>query len=1189
MIIRLHLFYPLILFVKINTNHSKKDMTINFFTKITLALFLFLTFNTFSQTVVTGTVIDKKDTAPLPYAYIKIDSVPLGTVTDADGKFRLSIPAEYDKHTITLGYVGYENLHITVEDFKAMNNSVFKMTSSNVQLSEVTVTPKKMLKAKALLKKVIKNIPINYANTPTLLTGYYRETLKENGAYIKYSDAVCDYYATPYTNKIYKYKDYQNPYDYSFSSGTFNFSLNSLHRIHFHHRTLKEEQTNIINSRSSFNLSKREFDANIEGGPLGLFARNRVKYRQSFLGNKANRDFTYKISEVENVSGGWLYVLDFETKITKEKLDAIASPNNRKQWNKANKHKLLKGKIYIDQDDFAIVRYECSVPNQLKEYFCGYGDMEVKHFDFKLDVSYKKKGNQYYIDKMQHEDEFIYKDTTDVTTTYYSAISEFNTTNIDQNNQTKISEEENFANTTSNQLYELPLEYDNDFWKNYTTENPIAVINTTIRTDMESDKSLEKQFREKHIRNDSMPAPIAKKEPFTFKIHGKNITDNYAWLKDTKSPANNKPVMDYLRKENTYTDNYNIPLKKAQRTIYKDLIKSIKKNSTSLQAKKNGYLYYSTYSEDDEYPVYYRKPIANDSIQELLNVNKMAKDKGYYNAGVGPVSPNNQLISVYENTTGKDEYILKIKDLSNNMFLSDSINNVGNMVWLDNSTFLYVDVEKETFQASKVYRHILGTDATHDSIIYEEKDPSFSVSIEKTKSKEYIFLNTSNSVSSESWYIKTDNPNGQFKVIQPREKNHIYHTTHYKDKFYIITNKNAINFKVVTTSIDDTKKGNWKDFIPHQPGVLIQNFQIFDNYFVINEKENAQSRIKIINQATNESHFIKTEDDFYNIGIGYNPGFKTDSLQFNYSSFISPLTTYNYNMKTKEKSLLKQHGNSNALPFINYVIERKWVTANDGKKIPLTLISNKWRAKRRPGNHKVYLTSYGAYGYGQELNGGSTAHHLVNSGYVYAIAHVRGGDDLGKEWYEDGKMFHKKNTFSDFIACAEYLIEEDYAKEGSIVAEGASAGGLLMGAVVNERPELFKTVILNVPFVDVVNTMLDENLPLTIGEFDEWGNPKNKKDYEYIKSYSPYDNVRAQNYPNMLFFTGLNDTRVGYWEPAKMVAKLRANKTDDNVLLLKTDFSNGHSGGSGRFADFRDSAYKLALIYDLSSKIKDIP
>ncbi|MEP2239148.1 MAG: carboxypeptidase-like regulatory domain-containing protein, partial [Maribacter sp.] len=792
-------------------------MITNFYRISLLIVFLFLTITSFSQTTVIGTIVDKKDASALPYAYLKIDDVALGTVTDGDGRFRIIIPEKYTNYNITLGYVGYKDLHLTIKDFIAKDGDVFAMESSNLELMEVVVTPKKMPSAKALLRKVIKNIPDNYASSPTMITGYYRETLKENGVFIKYSDAVCDYYAEPYSNKNYKWKEYQNPSDYSFSNGSFNFYSNSLHRVHFHHRTLKNEQVAIINSRSSSNLSKRDFEANIEGGPLGLFARNRVKYQQSFLGNKANRDFTYKISEVENTSGGWLYVLEFETKITKEELDAIASPNNRKQWNKANKHKLLKGKIYIDQDDFAVIHYECSVPNKLKEYFCGYGDMQVKHFDFKLDVSYKKKGNQYYIDKMRHEDEFIYKDTTDITTTYYSAISEFNTTNIDLNNQTKISEEENFANTTSNQLYELPLEYNDDFWKNYTTENPISVINTTIRTDMESDKSLEKQFRDKHIRNDSLPAPIAKKEPFIFKMHGENITDNYAWLKDTKSPVNNKPVMDYLRKENSYTDNYNIPLKKAQRTIYKDLIKSIEKNSSSLQAKRNGYLYYSTYSDDDEYPVYYRKAIKNDSVQELLNVNKMAKDKGYYNAGVGPVSPNNQLISVYENTTGKDEYILKIKDLSKNIFLSDSINNVGNMVWLDNSTFLYVDVEKETFQASKVYRHILGTDAKNDSIIYEEKDPSFSVSIEKSKSKEYIFLNTSNSISSESWYLKTNTPNGQFKVVRPREKNHIYHTTHYKDKFYILTNKNAINFKVVTTAIDDTLKGNWKDFIPHQP------------------------------------------------------------------------------------------------------------------------------------------------------------------------------------------------------------------------------------------------------------------------------------------------------------------------------------------------------------------------------------
>ncbi len=1148
-------------------------------------------FNASSQSTIIGTVVDKTDSAPLPYAYLKINKTGLGTVTEGNGKFQISIPKKYDAYSITISYLGFEDLQLTVADFKARNGEIFVMTSEAVSLKEVVVEkPEKMPSAKALLKKVIKKITTNYTSSPTMITGYYRETMKENGVYIKYTDAAFNYYALPYSKKKYKRRDYQFPYDFSFSSGTFNFDFNSLHRIHFHHRTLKHEQVNIIKSRSSSSLSKREFHANIEGGPLGLFARNRVKYQQSFLGKKATRDFTYKISEELDETGTWLYVLDFHTKTTKASLDAIATPSNRRQWKKANKRKLLKGRIYIDQDDLAVVRYECVVPNQLKQYFCGYNFNEVKHFDYKLDVRFKKKGDRYYIDKMRHEDEFIFKDSINQTTTFYSAISEFNATAITTQNVKKFAKEDNFANTVSNQLYELPLDYDSSFWKNYTAENALATIDTAIRKDMELEKTLEKQFRDKHIRNDSMPVPIAKIVSSSFKIHGETYTDNYAWLKDTKVPKNNKPVMDYLRQENKYTANYNIPLKKAQRSIYKELVKSVEKNSTSLPIKENGYFYYSKFSEDDEHAVYYRKAIKNDTIEEeLLNVNTLAKEKEYYTASVGSPSPNNQLIAVYENTTGKDEYVLKFKDLRNRTFLADSINRIGAMVWLDNATFLYVNVKKQTFRSSKVMRHVLGTDPKNDAIIYEEKDPSFNVGIQKSKSKDYIFLSSSSSTASEIWFLKTDNPAGQFKVIQPREKNHLYGVSHHQNQFYIVTNKNALNYKIATVDIANSSKGKWNDLIPHQPGVLIEGFQIFDKYLVINEKENAQSRIKIINQATQKSHFLKLKEEFYNIGIGYNPDFATDSLQFSYSSFEVPTTTFKYHMTTKKKRLVKQHSKPIEHPFYKYVVERKWVTAKDGKQIPLTLISHKWRAKRKGNNHKVYLTSYGAYGSGQGLAGGPTAHHLVNSGYVYAIAHIRGGDDMGKEWYEDGKLFNKKNTFTDFIACADYLITENYAKKGSIVAAGGSAGGLLMGAVVNARPELFNTVILDVPFVDVINTMLDENLPLTVGEFEEWGNPKKKKEYQYIKSYSPYDNVNVQNYPNLLFFTGLNDTRVGYWEPAKMVAKLRATKTDDNLLLLKTDFSNGHGGGSGRFAGFRDSAYKLALIYDLYRLPKRTP
>ena len=1152
-----------------------------FFKHTLIGFLLFFPFFLNSQTTISGIIVDQNDGTPLPYVYLKIDKIAIGTVTEGDGKFRITIPKEYNDYTITFSYVGYEDLQLKVVDFKAKNGSTFAMNSATNLLTEVVVKPKKIPRAKALLRKVIKKIPQNYASSPTMITGYYRETMKENGVYIKYTDAACSYYALPYSNQKYKWKDYQNVFDFLNSNGTFSIDFfNGLHRVHFHHQTLKGERANIIKARSSSNLSKREFHASIEGGPLGLFARNRVKYQQSFLGKKRNGDFEYTISETQDKDGNWLYLLNFYTITTRAFLESISTPSNNRQWRVANKHKLLKGKIYIDQNDLAIVRYECSVPNQLKQYFCGQGDMQVKHFDYKLDIRFKKKNDKYYIDQMRHEDEFIFKDTIDKTTTFYAAISEFKTLDIITKGVKKIPKEDNFANVMSNPLYEYPLDYDSTFWQNYTTLNPIATINSTIRGDMEQDKTLEIQFRDKHIRNDSMPAPIAKIEPTSFKIHGEKYVDNYAWLKDTKAPKNNKSVIDYLRQENKYTDNYFIPLRRSQRTIYKELVKSVEKNSTSLPTKENGYFYYTKYNEDDEHPIFYRKASLKDTIaQELLNVNQLAKNKEYYDAGVGPASPNNQLITVYENTTGKDDYVLKFKDLTTNTFLPDSIQRIGGMVWLDNTTFLYVNVEEQTFRFSKVLRHTLGTDPKNDVVIYEEKDASFNVSIKKSKSKEYIFLSTSSPTSSETWVLKTANPTGKFTVIKPREKNHLYDVYHHKNQFYIVTNKNALNYKIVTVDVTNFSKEKWKKIIPHQAGVLIEGFAIFDNYWVINEKEKAQSRLKIINQTTKKSHLLKLKEDFYNINIGYNPDFSTDSLQFSYSSFETPRTTFKYHMTTKEKRLVKQHSKPIIHPFNKYVIKRKWVTVKDGQQIPLTLISHKWRAKEKD-NNRVYLTSYGAYGLGQGLASGPTVHHLVNAGYVYAIAHVRGGDDMGREWYEDGKLFNKKNTFSDFIACAEYLITEGYAKKGSIVAEGGSAGGLLMGAVVNARPELFNTVILDVPFVDVINTMLDEKLPLTVGEFEEWGNPKKKKYYQYMKSYSPYDNVKAQKYPNLLFFTALNDTRVGYWEPAKMVAKLRAMKTDDKILLLKTDFSSGHGGGSGRYAGFRDSAYKLALIYN---------
>jgi len=1022
-----------------------------------------------------------------------------------------------------------------------------------------------------------------------LLNGYYRETLKENGAYIKFNDAVCSYYSRPYSYQKYRGKDYYNSFLNPGGNITSSYMFlglgNDLHRFHFHDRTLKEEGVQIHNARSSEDLTKYKMNGSIQGGPLSLFAKNRMKYQESFLGKKKFRDFTYQLKEVQDEKGNWLYQLDFHTKTTKAKLDSLETSKVaaflNSQWRHANKHKLLKGKIWIDQNTLAIVGYECAVPNSLKGYFCGYEAMQIKHFDYKLNVQFKQKNGKYYLDYLRHENEFIYEDTIKNNTNYYAAISEFYTDSIQTQNVRPIPLKNNFVNADYNQLYDYALEYDSTYWNNYQSKNKQASISTSIRKDMEVEKIMEQQFHDKHVRDEDMPVPIAPIETHTFRIHGEKYTDDYAWLKDTKSPKTNQPVMDYLWAENEYAQNYSTPLRKNQRVIFEELARGIRKKDTSLPIKDNGYYYYSKIEEEDEHPTYYRKKIDNSQAEELLlDVNNMAEGNAYYYAGPGPVSPNNKILAYYENTTGKDGYIIKFKDLKNGKLISDSLTNITALIWLDNKTFLYTVQEKKTFRTHQVKKHTLGNNLNQDELIYQEKTDNFSISINESLSEEFILLSVGSSTSSEVWYMRTKQANSTFQLIRPREKNHLYSVSHHKDKFYIRSNKDAINYQLMTVDTNATKKSIWEVLLPHQESVLLNGFQVFDKYLVVRERENAENRIKVINKITQTAHTIKFKDDYYTVYLGYNPDNNVDSLQILYTSFKIPVTTYHYHMGNKGMKKIKQD------PFPFYMgktrVKRLWASSLDGQQIPITLVYDKWRTKNQEDkNKKIYLTSYGAYSSGQNPYYSSTIKHLISAGFTVAIAHVRGGDDMGMQWYESGKLLQKKNTFYDFIACAEHLIQEGYANKGNITAEGGSAGGLLMGAVANMRPDLFKTIILDVPFVDVINTMLDEKLPLTIDEYEEWGNPKKRKYYEYIKSYSPYDNVKAQAYPNLLFFTGLNDTRVGYWEPAKMVAKLRKLKTDNNILLLHTNFSAGHGGASGRFAALNEQAYRLALITDM--------
>lgn len=684
-----------------------------------------------------------------------------------------------------------------------------------------------------------------------------------------------------------------------------------------------------------------------------------------------------------------------------------------------------------------------------------------------------------------------------------------------------------------------------------------------------------------YAKADSLQSPAAKVEPKELSIHGDTRIDNYFWLNNRENPD----VIEYLKAENTYLDQITSHTKAFQDKLFQEMKGRIKEEDQSVPYKDNGYYYVNRFEQGQEYPIYARKKGSLDAKEEImLNVNEMAKPYKFYNVGGLSVSPDNKILAFGEDTLSRRIYTIKFKNLETGQMLADEIPGAtGSTAWAnDNKTVFYTLKDATTLRGYKIMKHKLGTPTAKDVAIFEEKDETFGTVAYKTKSKKYIVIASYATLSQEYQVIEADKPDGKFRMIQPRERGLEYDFDHYGDKFYIRTNWNAKNFKLMETPEKATTKENWKDLIPHREDVLLEGIEIFKNYLVLTERKGGITQLRIRPWNGNAEHYIKFPEDAYVAYVGTNPEFDTELLRLGYQSMTTPATTYDYHMSTKAFDMLKQQPVLGGFDAANYVSERIFVTARDGAKVPVSIVYRK--GYKKDGNAPLLLYGYGSYGASMEPYFSSTRLSLLDRGFGYAIAHIRGGQEMGRQWYDDGKLLKKKNTFTDFIDCAEYLVKNKYAAKDQLFAMGGSAGGLLMGAVVNMRPDLWKGVVASVPFVDVITTMLDESIPLTTGEFDEWGNPKDKAYYDYIKTYSPYDNLEAKDYPAMLVTTGLHDSQVQYWEPAKWVAKLRTIKTDKNPLLLHTNMDAGHGGASGRFESLKEIALEYAFILDLAGK-----
>ena len=673
--------------------------------------------------------------------------------------------------------------------------------------------------------------------------------------------------------------------------------------------------------------------------------------------------------------------------------------------------------------------------------------------------------------------------------------------------------------------------------------------------------------------------PVAKKIPKELSIHGDTRIDNYFWIRERENPE----VIDYLNAENAYTDSVMAHTKNLQKKLFDEIVGRIKKDDSSVPYKKNGYFYYVRYEKGGEYPIYCRKKGSMDAEEEImLNVNEMAKGYAYYQVVGLNVSEDNKLLAFGVDTVSRRKYTIYVKNLETGELLPDKISiTTGGSTWSnDNKTLYYTTKDPETLRSNKIFRHTLGSEQKNDKLIFEETDETYETYVYKTKSKKFLMIGSSSTLSTEYRFADANADNPEFKVFQPRERDLEYNVYHFKDKFYVLTNLDAKNFRLMETPDTKTEKENWKEVIPHRTDVLLEDVDIFQNYLVLSERKNGLNQIRVINQTDKSDYYIDFGEETYSAWTTTNLDFDTEILRYGYTSLTTPTSTYDFNMKTKEKTLLKQAEVLGDFDPANYEAKRLYATASDGTKIPISLVYRKDKFKQ-DGNSPCLQYAYGSYGYSMDPYFSSVRLSLLDRGFVYAIAHVRGGQEMGRQWYEDGKLLKKKNTFTDFIACSEYLIEQKYTNPDKLFAMGGSAGGLLMGAIANMRPDLYKGIIAQVPWVDVVTTMLDASIPLTTSEYDEWGNPNNKEYYDYMLSYSPYDNVKAQNYPNMLVTTGLHDSQVQYFEPTKWVAKLRDMKTNDNLLLLTINMDTGHGGASGRFKRYEETALEYAFMLDL--------
>lgn len=678
-----------------------------------------------------------------------------------------------------------------------------------------------------------------------------------------------------------------------------------------------------------------------------------------------------------------------------------------------------------------------------------------------------------------------------------------------------------------------------------------------------------------------MQPPVAAKRPHVLEKHNHKRIDEYYWMRDRENPE----VIQYLKDENAYLEAAMAHTKQLQAALQNEFKTRIKQTDTSVPYRKDGYWYYSRTVEGKDYPVISRRKGTMEAPEQILiDGNKEAEGKKFFSLGGMKVSPDNQWLAWGSDTVGRRFYTVRFRDLATGKDRPEVLKDVtSSLEWAnDNKTVLYAKQDPQTLRSYQVYRHVLGTEQAADVLVYEEKDVEFSVSVSKSRSKRYIQIRSSQTIATEHRLIDADRPESAPVLFTPRERGHEHEVDHFGGRFYILTNWQARNFRLMSTPVDKTARANWAEVIPHREDTLLESMTIFKDFMLLTERRGALEHLRVRPWSGQGEHYIEFAEPAYAAGPGRNEEYDTEIVRYHYSSLTTPNSVYDYNTKTKTSTLLKRDEVLAGFDPANYTTERVWAVAHDGVKVPVSVVYRK--GKPLKGDRPLLQYGYGSYGISMDASFNPFAISLLDRGFVYAIAHIRGGQEMGRQWYDDGKLMKKKNTFLDFISVTEHLIQAGYADPRRVYAMGGSAGGLLMGAVMNLRPDLYHGVVAAVPFVDVVTTMLDDTIPLTTSEYDEWGNPNQQAAYEYMYSYSPYDQVGKKAYPNLLVTTGLHDSQVQYWEPAKWVARLRARKTGGNLVLMYTNMDAGHGGASARYQYYEEVARMYAFLIDLAGK-----